>query len=150
KLECLEMLKSVALNSTEPCEYQDHRCDAISALCRLDCQDSVFLDRLSDFLLHRTTSESYAIVAGLPYMTPTESVRGVYRLATQSGNLAVREDFARAIALSGRHNTVEALQKSLIALTRSGNTPMASSISLSALSTADWMADSTRRALLDI
>jgi hypothetical protein len=148
--EAADRLCGIVANESAEYSYKDFQCEAITALCRLDWRDEWFLNRLEFFLRERHTFESYATVAGLPYMTYDERIDELYRLALDSSNAAVAHHLLVEIAVSGVANRVEAVQCVLVSAVKpaSGNETMRHA--LDALARLEWLAGETRQALLDL
>lgn len=145
----IERLRAIAMDDSAQFEYKDYHCEAVTALCRLDHQEPEFLDRVEMFLNQRTTFESYAVVAGLPYLTYNSQIERLYRSALNSSNGAVIEKFVIEIGLSGRANQITALQDALMDGVETGRerlVPPACSV----LGELDWMDTTIRERLFRV
>ncbi|MEU5324072.1 NACHT domain-containing protein [Streptomyces sp. NPDC021056] len=148
--EATDRLRKIVANESAEYDYQDFQCEAITLLCRLDRRDERFLNRLEFFLRERHTFESYATVAGLPYMTYDESVGRLYQLALDSPNAAVAHHLLIEIAASGVANRVEPVQDILVKVIDPARSQETMRYALEALALLEWLSGATRQALLDI
>jgi energy-coupling factor transporter ATP-binding protein EcfA2 len=153
----IERLRAIAMDDSAQFEYKDYHGEAVTGLCRLDHQEPAFLDRIEMFLRERTTFESYAVAAGLPYLAYNKRIGRLYRCAVNSRNGAVTEDFVIEIGLSGRANQITALQDALMDAVEKGSRIGAERLVPTVcrvLGGLDWMSTRTRerlfRVVLDI
>jgi hypothetical protein len=135
----ISRLEGLVRNDSLPFAYGNYRCDALTALCRLDHQTSWFLGLLEFYRLERTTFESYAVVAGLPYMSDTPAVRQLCEHAIASSNLAVPIEFVRAILVSNRAQQSTWLQECLIRSFKVSTFDELRWLTLTAISRLGWL-----------